>query len=674
MSRENENIMEDEDEDVVLQGSELHTILTNMGLNDFESVPIQRTEHFNTEETANGLFNKVNFSINQKIFSFCNSVFCTRQDNEFLDEQLKIILRLDCLLDDHTSKIQSFVVDKKQCVFKKAVHWLPLMSSSAMILHWGLFRKYKSVLNIILASSICTLTLHTKYLRWKATKNLKCLINLQNDFYHSCKNCLRILRYSFRMKSDSRKTGQKFVELEKSKHVYLLPLTEILISSLENVLLLFHQASKCIFQLLPNSNSNDDLITVFEHDSFFMRGEVTYRTLKNHYYMYLLVQSEMLQLLAIAYNRETWQNFGGCPEIKLSHIINNLLLNLKKYNSKLLKVLNEYSTKKFEPQHREYSGSKVSKWQDLYVHLDLTAFKLQTAYKVLLSTLEEIDSRSNENSSDDFSEIIMENLNEVYKQIDTARSFTEFSSLLVAKVQHEQSKGQIVLKKDIISHSEKLELPIVLDTEPEIVDEVFEEYIKEEYLKPLYEDGDESIMQNYKFDKLLAKNFMSELKDALLEKHKTMSERESRALQRMYKNVTQEITSKHENSVNDNILPPTSPPLPPKSSDREEKKTMYSFPNYEKTEEESIENNLVEMNKRENLPDEEIFSLRLKKQTFYEDKEKEDDEKIDVERFSIIQCKQNFPFFLKTAEETFIGSGENSEEELIVSDVESDER
>lgn len=31
-----------------------------MGLNDFESVPILRTEHFNSEETANGLFNKVN--------------------------------------------------------------------------------------------------------------------------------------------------------------------------------------------------------------------------------------------------------------------------------------------------------------------------------------------------------------------------------------------------------------------------------------------------------------------------------------------------------------------------------------------------------------------------------------------------------------------------------------
>lgn len=301
------------------------------------------------------------------------------------------------------------------------------------------------------------------------------------------------------------------------------------------------------------------------------------------------------------------------------------------------------------------------------MHLDLTAFKLQTAYKVLLSTLEEIDSRSNENSSDDFSEIIMENLNEVYKQIDTARSFTEFSSLLVAKVQHEQSKSQIVQEKDIISHSEKLELPIVLDTEPQIVDEVFEEYIKEEYLKPLYEDGDESVLQNYKFDKLLAKNFMSELKDALLEKHKTMSERESRALQRMYKNVTQEIASKHGDSVNDNVLPPTPPPLPPKPSNREEKKTLYSFPKYEKTEE-CIEN------KRENSPDEEILSLRLKKQTFYEDKEGEGDEKIDVERFSIIQCKQNFPFFPKTAEETFIGSGENSEEELIVSDVESDER
>lgn len=71
-----------------------------------------------------------------------------------------------------------------------------------------------------------------------------------------------------------------FRELEKSKHMYLLPLTGILISSLENVSLLFYQASNCIFKLLPTSVSNDDLMTIFETGSFSIRGEVTYQTLK----------------------------------------------------------------------------------------------------------------------------------------------------------------------------------------------------------------------------------------------------------------------------------------------------------------------------------------------------------------------------------------------------------
>lgn len=75
--------------------------------------------------------------------------------------------------------------------------------------------------------------------------------------------------------------------------------------------------------------------------------------------MYLLIQSEMLYLLAIAYKQDTWQNFEGCPEIKLSHVINNLIENLEKYFTKLSKVLIEFSTKKFEPQHRVYKYETV---------------------------------------------------------------------------------------------------------------------------------------------------------------------------------------------------------------------------------------------------------------------------------------------------------------------------
>lgn len=57
-------------------------------------------------------------------------------------------------------------------------------------------------------------------------------------------------------------------------------MTEILISSLENVSLLFYQASNCIFKLLPTAVCDEDLITTFERDSFYIRGEITYQTLK----------------------------------------------------------------------------------------------------------------------------------------------------------------------------------------------------------------------------------------------------------------------------------------------------------------------------------------------------------------------------------------------------------
>ena len=325
----------------------------------------------------------------------------------------------------------------------------------------------------------------------------------------------------------------------------------------------------------------------------------------------------------------------------------------------------------------------------MYVHLDLTAYRLQTAYKVILSTLEEIDSRADVNPNDDFSDAIIQNLNEVYKQIDSARCFTEFSTLLVAKVQHEQSKELSLKKKNPVPEGFKSEVPVVLDSEPQIFDEVFEEYIKEEYLKPLYEDGDESVVQNYKFDKLLAKNFMSELKDALIEKHKSMTERESKALQRMYKNVQQEISFKEEDKIcveSDKKIP-LPPPLP--SFDitaslngddcfRNKEKILQPNPTCLKFEDENEKINLNNENEIETSKDylqEKHASNKLRKPTFYQNEVKDDDEEIDVQRFSIVECKPNlqFPAFLKVSEDTFIGSGENSEEEIVESESEVDE-
>ncbi|XP_033215540.1 uncharacterized protein LOC117171961 [Belonocnema kinseyi] len=670
-----------EDEDVVLQGSELHAALTGLGFKDFECVPVQRNDYSDYGKKYNSVWSKISLPINERIYdTLCSSLLCPMQDNQYFDEQLRIILRLDCLLDDHVYKIKTFVSGKKECFFKKALHWLPFLGSSLTIAACGMNRKHKNVLNVVLASSLFTLTLHRKFLRWTTTKNLKRLIFLQNEIYISFKKSLKILRHSFRMRLDSTKPVQKFIELEKSKQMYLPPLTEILISSLENISLMYYRASKAILKLLPTSFSTDDLITAFETESFYLKGEVTYQSLKNLYYTYLLLQSEMLHLLGIAYNRETWKNSSGCPELKLSRIIYKFTTILEKVHSQILKLLNEYSSKKFMPEHKEFRGSKVSKWQDLYVHLDLTAYRLESAYKNIRSTLEEIDSHADVNSDDNFSEKIMQNLNEIYKQIDTARSFTEFSSLLVAKVQHEQSKEASFKERNPLPEELKPKVTL-FNLEPQILDEVFEEYIKEEYIKPLYEDGDESVIQNYKFDKLLAKNFMSELKDALIEKHKSMSERESKALQRMYKNVKQEVSAKEggENCSDIEKEIPLPPPLPFDISSsmngddglrNNQKKILQPNLDILKSGDDKEEINLKNESEisKDFLHGQDVLHT-LRKPTLYQNEGKDDDEKIDVQRFSIVECKPNLQFsaLLKVSEETFVGSGENSEEEVVES-------
>ena len=302
------------------------------------------------------------------------------------------------------------------------------------------------------------------------------------------------------------------------------------------------------------------------------------------------------------------------------------------------------------------------------------------AYKVLLSTLEEIDSQTELNSSDNFSESIMQNLNEVYKQIEIARNFTEFSTLLIAKVQHDQSKKHDFKESKSITQESKTEALVVIDSEPQIVDEVFEEYIKEEYLKPLYEDEDNLAVQNYKFDKLLAKNFMSELKDALIEKHKSMSERESKALQRMYRTITQEVSSKQGDNTSSEIKSTISPsPMPAfnisASSNREDRliykdnQKLYQIPNYVKcgdTNQQINLNNEDELKSSREVREDKQISDKLSAPNLYQNQEENDDEQVDVQRFSITECTPNiqFPPFLKVMEETFAGSGENSEDEL----------
>lgn len=156
--------------------------------------------------------------------------------------------------------------------------------------------------------------------------------------------------------------------------------------------------------------------------------------------------------------------------------------------------------------------------------------------------MEVIDSHIGDNEDDQkLVETVSKNMSEAYKQIENAKSFAEFSTLLIAKTQCKTTN-----KVETDNENENLfpnvndnKAIVLIDRDREIEDEVFEEYIKEEYLKPLYENSD-GALEEYRLDKLLAKNFMTELKEALIEKQKSMSMREFRALKRMYEKVRRE--------------------------------------------------------------------------------------------------------------------------------------
>ena len=223
----------------------------------------------------------------------------------------------------------------------------------------------------------------------------------------------------------------------------------------------------------------------------------------------------------------------------------------------------------------DYSVSSVSRYRDLHLNLDLLSRKIKTIYDITESIIVDIEKRGNLDESDDnFDANLATKAAELYTQIDNARNFAELNKLLLAIVQRSRRSDENSLTElsPLLTEIEEVSR-IVRDSEPQIIDEVFEEYITGEYLKPLYDEnqqnGEELGMENAKFDKLLAKNFMSELKEALIDKYKSMSERESKALLRKYQtncrdgsaNEIQDCSKQiHINlETNDSGIPPPPP-------------------------------------------------------------------------------------------------------------------
>lgn len=330
-----------------------------------------------------------------------------------------------------------------------------------------------------------------------------------------------------------------------------------------------------------------------------------------------------------------------------------------------------------------------AKWHDPTVQLDLASFKLQLAYNQVFSTFKNIDDCINQDIDIDneTADTLMQKLDKAFKEIATAKNLAEFVILLMVKSGFNDLRGNQLVADDT-AINQNPDLPVIIDSDPQIFDEVFEEYIKEEHLKS-DEDTDEYSLEQQKLDKLLAKNFMSELKEALIDKHKSMSERESRALQRIYKNVSRDpaLSTESDMSKNRQIVP-TPPPMPlyyiwstPSSNISLDRRRVISpickirnndSSIQEKSDsDESDEKNVERMLKRKNT-----FSIPSTK--VYKNRDQEQGSIASLPQILFETQATRFitklpPPFLQ--EETFIGSGENSEDEIIVniSDEEDNE-
>ncbi|EGI63460.1 hypothetical protein G5I_08189 [Acromyrmex echinatior] len=485
-------------------------------------------------------------------------------------------------------------------------------------------------------------------------------VSKRTDFKR--KNCLNI------------KLSKKIAS-EKVQH--LESLKDALIKFMENISYLYYKCLLSISKVLPQDILNEELFTKFECNSFETSDEIDYQTLKRLYNIYLLVQSEMLYLLAIAYDSNTWiKSCQKIPETELAHIIHILAKELPVYKVKLSEIINAYHTCKTEPVR--YKTQNKAKWHDPTIQLDLASYKLQLAYNQVFSTFKDIDDCINQDIGIDneTADTLMQKLDKAFKEIDTAKSLAEFVVLLMARSRiSDLSSNQPVIDDTTISQN--LDLPVIIDSDPQILDEVFEEYIKEEYLKPLDEDTDEYSLEQQKLDKLLAKNFMSELKEALVDKHKSMSERESKALQRIYKNISKNPVSNTEDNK-DYQVAPAPPPMPPNlwsssSSDNNLDRRRMISPIYEndnsvhgKTSK-SDENELVKELEQKNIFNKSSIKIC----------ENRDEESV-TSMPQILLETQAMRFITKLPppflhEETFVGSGENSEDEIINNTSDSEE-
>lgn len=642
----------DEDEDVVIKGSSLYEHLCKLGYTDFESVTIEKQIPKN-EKKYHKLFDCI-FNV-KNIFKKLYSIYLgIIQDDSISYKQVETILNAKILLNDHGCAIHSFL-DKYEykpwrTITSKFILFGTILSSSV---YMSYNTQYKSSASLFTLAVLYCIS-YIEFLRIRAHRDLKSIVSLQNDFFDLCKKGLKILKYGYKIKLHQGKSSQQFSDLTAGRLKYLQPIMENLVKYLGVIACIYYHASLTLMKLLPVDICNEDLLTRFDSKSFEIHGEINYQKLKTLYHTYILAQSEMLYLLTIAYDNYTWQqSYKKIPELQLAYVIRFLIMYLSIYKNKLSEHIDAYYSFKLEPISYKYRGPDSSKWQDLYMHLYLASNKLQLAYSHILSILQDIDNDVIENvTNEGCMENTMQKLTAAQKSIDTAKDFIEFSSLFLVKSQNSGSTINC-METNIPMLNANSNIHIVTDSEPEIMDEVFEEYIREEYLKPLSEEADEISLYSSKRDKTLFKNFMVELKDALADKKKSMSERESKALERMYKAITKTSTS------DDQLQQIPTPPPMPSFNTSSLIKSNNKISNY------GIKPQLHVLPEKSN-----VAQSIIKSEEDLKGKNMDDTliEEMSLSNIIYLPKKSEFssllpPPFLKAKEETFIGSGENSEDD-----------
>ncbi|XP_058794931.1 arp2/3 complex-activating protein rickA-like isoform X2 [Phymastichus coffea] len=707
-----------------------------MGYTNFDYMP--RVDEINATPESEVLPINAYCSLKETAIEKAN-LFChyVLQENKLSLRQLEIILKTEILLDDHAAMINEIYNRENTSIKHKILEWSPLISSM-LISFCNLVTKKKITGLAVSASTVFGYLMYEKCKHWNMRRNLCNLVQLQNELHNFITQCLKTLRRTHTKKLLILDQYEKQELIGNEKWNIIVIMRKLLIDIFENLSYIYYQKASEILDLLPKCMRLNCILTKLEFETICTNNDESYNILRRFYYTFILVQSETMFIIASAYSSQMEKGFFRIPKQKLAHTVQHLIRYLSGYHLKLLEIINAYQVCEIQPIQRIFKGISNSKWQDTYIHLNLTSQKIQLAFREIMSTLETIDKFSEKNENDfDLAEIITEKMNEAYKQIENARSFAEFTSLLIAKAQHKPKKNldEDLGKEDLFPVSNENKRVINLDDEPEIEDEVFEEYIKEEYLKPLYENKETSIIQDFKIDKLLKKNFMSELKEALIEKQRSMSERELKALKRMYNKIRKDsniVKTDTEKLIEDTkfnnvssvaILkpsypnqalpppqpsqrrqlsalpppppipsqlpiqhqllpsppPPSPPPLPPPIPSQLPTQRQLPPPtSLQPYQHQStpppppppppspplppppISNNTiitetVDTESKTPVPLPRFKMLTAENQFF------------DVERFSINDCTQNMVKFhpLRVAEETFIGSGENSDEEYV---------